>query len=245
MDTIPSNTDPVLTEIVRNALDAIADEIALIVLRTACSGIVRDSMDYSTAVCDAAGATLAQGLTTPLHLGSFQDAMQALIRRFEGDVAEGDVFIFNDPYLASGQHLPDIYIIRPVFVEGTLEGWATTVAHHNDVGGIVPGSNSIGSTDIYQEGLRLPFLKLSAAGVDNTAILDILSANVRVPEKVLGDLNAQIAATAIGVREIQSLFAKYGKARLRATFAEIHDHAERLARSVIAEIPDGTYKFES
>ena len=245
MDTIPNNTDPVLTEIVRNALDAIADEIALIVLRTACSGIVRDSMDYSTAVCDAAGATLAQGLTTPLHLGSFQDAMQALIKHFHGDVAEGDVFIFNDPYLSAGQHLPDIYIIRPVFVDGTLEGWATTVAHHNDVGGIVPGSNSIGSTEIYQEGLRLPFLKLSAGGVENRAIMDILSANVRVPEKVLGDLNAQIAATAIGVREIQSLFAKYGKARLRATFAEIHDHAERLARSVIAEIPDGTYRFES
>ena len=116
-----SNIDPVLTEIVRNALDAVADEIALIVLRTACSGIVRDSMDYSTAVCDAKGGTLAQGLTTQLHLGSFHDAMQALIRRYEGDVAEKDVFIFNDPYLSAGQHLPDIYIIRPVFVEGTLE----------------------------------------------------------------------------------------------------------------------------
>ncbi|MBM3531710.1 MAG: hydantoinase B/oxoprolinase family protein [Alphaproteobacteria bacterium] len=245
MDAAQPNTDPVLTEIVRNALDAIADEIALIVLRTACSGIVRDSMDYSTAVCDAAGGTLAQGLTTPLHLGSFHDAMQALIRRFEGDVAEGDVFFFNDPYLAAGQHLPDLYIVRPVFVGGSLEAWATTVAHHNDVGGIVPGSNSIGSTEIYQEGLRLPFLKLASAGVESKAILDILAANVRVPEKVLGDLNAQIAATAIGVREIQALFAKYGKATLRATFAEIHDHAERLARSVIAEIPDGTYRFES
>ena len=237
--------DPVLTEIVRNALDAIADEIALIVLRTACSGIVRDSMDYSTAVCDAAGGTLAQGLTTPLHLGSFHDAMVALVKRFEGRIAEGDIFFFNDPYLAAGQHLPDLYIVRPVFVDGTVEAWATTVAHHNDVGGMVPGSNSIGSTEIFQEGLRLPFLKLSEAGVDNQAIFDILSANVRVPEKVLGDLNAQIAATAIGVREIQALFAKYGKATLRAVFAEIHDHAERLARSVIAEIPDGSYSYES
>lgn len=237
--------DPVLTEIIRNAMDAIADEIALIVLRTAVSGIVRDSMDYSTAVCDAAGGTLAQGLTTPLHLGSFHDAMRALIARYENDVAEGDVFIFNDPYLASGQHLPDIYIVRPVFVDGVLEAWATTVAHHNDVGGMVPGSNSIGSTEIFQEGLRLPFLKLAVAGVENQAILDIVSANVRVPEKVLGDLNAQIAATAIGVREIQALFAKYGSARLRSVFAEIHDHAERLARSVIGEIPDGKYRFES
>lgn len=236
---------PFLLEIVRNALDTIADELALIVMRTAYSSIVRDAMDYSTAVCDAAGQTLAQGLTTPLHLGSFFDAMSNLIRRMGDDIHPGDVFVFNDPYLADGQHLPDIYIVRPVFIDGTLEAWATTVAHHNDVGGIVPGSNSIGSTEIYQEGLRLPVLKLVDRGRENKAIWDIVAANVRLPDMVIGDLKAQIAACLVGERELDALFRRYGKPTLRAAFAAIHDYAERLARAEFREIPDGTYRFSN
>ena len=146
--------DPVLLEVIKNGFDTIADEIALIIMRTAYSAIVRESMDFSTAICDARGLTLAQGLTTPLHLGSFHDAMQHLIRQYEGRIEPGDVFIGNDPYVASGQHLPDIYIIRPIFIDDRLHGWATTVAHHVDVGGIIAGSNSIGASEIYQEGLR-------------------------------------------------------------------------------------------
>ncbi|MGQ0651543.1 MAG: hydantoinase B/oxoprolinase family protein, partial [Betaproteobacteria bacterium] len=236
-----------LLEIVKNALETIADELALIVMRTAYSSIVRDAMDFSTAVCDREGRTLAQGLTTPLHLGSFFDAMQNLIAVTQraGGVREGDVYVFNDPYLAAGQHLPDIYIVKPIFIAGTLEGWATTVAHHNDVGGIVPGSNSIGSTEIFQEGLRLPVLKLMDAGVENRAIWDIVAANVRVPDKVIGDLRAQIAACHVGEREFAALFARYGAPLLREAFAAIHDYAERLARAEIAEIPDGTYRFEN
>jgi N-methylhydantoinase B len=245
-DTVsPNPVGPYLLEIVRNALDTIADELALIVIRTACSAVVRDAMDYSTAICDAEGRTLAQGLTTPLHLGSFYDAMTNLIAVFAGRIAPGDVFIFNDPYLAAGQHLPDIYIVRPIFIDGVLEGWATTVAHHNDVGGIVPGSNSIGSTEIYQEGLRLPLLKLFDAGRENSAIWDIVAANVRVPDKVIGDLRAQIAACAVGEREFRELFKRYGAPLLRRAFAEIHDYAERLARREFSEIPDGTYRFEN
>jgi N-methylhydantoinase B len=239
--------NPFLLEIVKNALETIADELALIVMRTAYSSIVRDAMDFSTAVCDREGCTLAQGLTTPLHLGSFFDAMQNLIAvtRKAGGVREGDVYVFNDPYLAAGQHLPDIYIVKPIFIGGTLEGWATTVAHHNDVGGIVPGSNSIGSTEIFQEGLRLPVLKLLDAGAENRAIWDIVAANVRVPDKVIGDLRAQIAACHVGEREFAALFARYGSPLLREAFAAIHDYAERLARAEIAEIPDGTYRFEN
>ena len=236
---------PFLVELVRNALDTIADELALIIMRTAYSSIVRDAMDYSTAVCDAAGATLAQGLTTPLHLGSFFDAMKNLIAEYDGRIFEGDVFIFNDPYLAAGQHLPDVYVVRPVFVDGVLEAWSTTVAHQNDIGGMVPGSNSIGSTEIYQEGLRLPVLKLVERGVEQTAIWRIVEANVRVPDKVLGDIRAQVAACFVGERELTALFRKYGAATLRRVFAEIHDYAERLTRAEFAEIPDGSYEFEN
>ena len=238
-------TAPFLLEVVKNALDTIADELAIVVMRTACSSIVRDAIDYSTAICDAEGRTLAQGVTTPLHLGSFFDAMQNLIAKQGSAIYEGDVFIFNDPYLAAGQHLPDIYIVRPIFIHGVLEGWATTVAHHNDVGGIVPGSNSIGSTEIYQEGLRLPLLKLFDAGCEAMMIWDIIAANVRVPDKVIGDLKAQIAACLIGEREFKALFARYGAPVLRQCFADIHDYAERLTRAEFRAIPDGTYRFEN
>lgn len=235
--------DPLLLEVIRNGLDTVADEMALILMRTAYSAIIRDSMDYSTAVCDADGEIVGQGLTTPMHLGSFHDAMHHLVTRFAGNIGEGDVFIANDPYLASGQHLPDIYIIKPFFHAGRLEGWATTIAHHVDVGGLVPGSNSIGATEIYQEGLRLPFLKLREGGADNEAIWSIIAANVRVPHLVLGDLRAQIAAAEAGVRGLDELFTRFGPARTRRALADLHDLAERMARHHIAAIPDGTYRF--
>jgi N-methylhydantoinase B len=236
---------PFQLEVVKNALDTIADELALIVMRTAYSSIVRDAMDYSTAICDAHGNTLAQGVTTPLHLGSFHDAMQNLIRVQAGKMHEGDLFIFNDPYLAAGQHLPDIYIVRPIFIDGAIEAWATTVGHQNDVGGLVPGSNALGSVDIFQEGLRLPLLKLHERGRENGAIWDIIAANVRVPEKVIGDVKAQVAACHVGEREMRALFGRYGRDVLRACFEDIHDYAERLARAEFTDIPDGTYRFSN
>lgn len=232
-----------LLEVVKNALDTIADELALIIMRTAYSSIVRDAMDYSTAICDRNGQTLAQGLTTPLHLGSFFDAMSNLVKNHAPTAESGDVYIFNDPYLAAGQHLPDMYIVRPIFIDGVIEGWATTVAHLNDIGGMVPGSNSIGSTEIFQEGLRLPVLKLYAAGIENRTIWEILSANVRVPDKVLGDVKAQVSACLVGEREFLSLFKRYGRDVLRSTFQAIHDYAEKLARAEFTDIPDGTYHF--
>lgn len=230
-------------EVVKNALDTIADELAIIIMRTAYSSIVRDAMDYSTAICDASGQTLAQGLTTPLHLGSFFDAMRNLVVHHAAAAQPGDVYIFNDPYLAAGQHLPDVYIVRPIFIDGEIEGWATTVAHLNDVGGIVPGSNSIGSTEIYQEGIRLPVLKLFRAGQEDQVIWDIIAANVRVPDKVIGDIKAQVSACLVGEREFRELFKRYGRATLRAAFEDIHDYAEKLARAEFAEIRDGTYRF--
>lgn len=235
--------DPILLEVIKNAFDAIADEMALILMRTAYSPIVRDSMDYSTAICDPGGRNLAQGLTTPMHLGSFYDAMVHLIADYPGQVEPGDVFIGNDPYLASGQHLPDIYVIKPIFVDDRLVGWATTIAHHADVGGLVPGSNSIGATEIYQEGLRLPFLKLFARDRENPDVWTIIAANVRIPEQVLGDLRAQIAACRAGDRGLLALVQRYGVEKVLAYGTELHDYAERLTRAEIGEIPDGTYDF--
>jgi N-methylhydantoinase B len=235
--------DPILLEVLRNAFEAIADQMALILMRTAHSPIVRDAMDFSTALCDASGRNLAQGLTTPMHLGSFYDAMRHLIGQYEGRIAPGDVFIGNDPYLASGQHLPDIYVIRPLFDAGLLCGWAATIAHHVDVGGLVPGSNSLAAVEIHQEGLRLPFLKLLDRGVENATLIDVIAANVRVPEHVLGDIHAQTTACLAGEREFSALLQRYGVDTVVEYGEALQDYSERMARAAIADIPDGTYRF--
>ena len=235
--------DPILLEVLKNAFETIADEMALIVLRTSHSSIVRDSMDFSTAICDAAGRTLAQGLTNPGHLGSFFDAMRHVLRQYEGALHPGDVFIGNDPYAASGMHLPDVFIIRPVFHGDELAAWAMTLAHQVDVGGIVPGSNSLGSTEIFQEGLRLPFVKLFERGVRNQAVWDIIGLNVRLPETLFGDLGAQISACVSGERAMLALIARYGLPTIRRYADELNDYAERLTRAEFRKMPAGTYRF--
>lgn len=238
-----TDPDPILLEVLRNAFESSADQMALILMKTAYSPIVRDAMDFSTAICDAAGQNLAQGLTTPMHLGSFIDAMRHLIKQYRGRIHPGDVFIGNDPYLASGQHLPDIYVIQPVFHGERLCGWAATIAHHVDVGGLVPGSNSLAAVEIHQEGLRLPFLKLAERGVLNAMLLDVIAANVRVPEQVLGDIHAQRSACIAGERELSALLERYGADKVIEYGDALQDYSERLARNAIAQIPDGTYRF--
>ena len=235
--------DPVRLEVMKNGFDTIADEIALILMRTAYSSIVRDSMDYSTAICDARGRTLAQGLTTPMHLGSFYDAMRSLIPRYREAVHPGDIFIGNDPYVAGGQHLPDIYVVKPVFFEERLAAWSLTLAHHVDVGGIVAGSNALGSEEIIQEGIRIPFLKLYDRGERNEMLWELIGLNVRVPDLMLGDLQAQIVASTAGERAMQELIARYGMETMNRYIEGLHDYAERLTRAEISEMPDGVYRF--
>ena len=238
-----SDLDPILLEVLRNSFESSADQMALILMRTAHSPIVRDAMDFSTAICDASGQNLAQGLTTPMHLGSFYDAMRHLIGQYQGRIAPGDVFIGNDPYLASGQHLPDIYVVQPIFQGERLCAWAATIAHHVDVGGLVPGSNSLAATEIHQEGLRLPFLKLVERGVVNQMLLDIIAANVRVPDQVLGDIHAQRASCLAGERELAALLGRYGAEQVMEYADALQDYSEKLARAAIARIPDGVYRF--
>jgi N-methylhydantoinase B len=234
--------DPITFEVVRNGLDLLVDEMALTVMRTAHSGIVKDAMDYSTAFCDRQGRVVAQGLTILMHLGSFPDAVASVLSQYEGRIAPGDIFILNDPYSSGGIHLPDIYVIKPIFVDGDLEGFAGVVAHHTDVGGIVPGSNSTDSTEIYQEGLRIPTLKLYDAGVPNDTLFAIIQKNVRLPRLVMGDLRAQVAAAHTGERQFLALAGKYGAAALRRYMDALLDYTEDLARREIADLPDGTYE---
>ncbi len=239
---LPEDIDPITFEVIRNGLDTLVDEMALTVMRTAHSGVVKDAMDYSTAFCDRNGQVVAQGLTIVCHLGSFPAAVASVIDKYGDTMVEGDVFILNDPYTSGGIHLPDIYVIQPVFVAGEPEGFAGVIAHHTDVGGIVPGSNSTDSTEIYQEGLRIPTLRLYDRGEPVEAVFTILAANVRVPDKVLGDLRAQIAAARTGERGLVRLTDRYGAHAVRRYMDVLIDHSEHLAREEIEALPDGTYR---
>lgn len=244
--TLPSGAgriDPFQLEIIRASFDSIAEDMALTLMRTAHSGIVRDSLDFSTSLCDAHGQPLAQGVCTPMHLGSFYDAMRKLISLYEGRIYEEDFFILNDPYAAAGQHLPDIYIAKPVFHSGRIIAWTVALAHHSDVGGIVAGSNALGAYEIFQEGLRLPVLKFIERGVPNTALWEVIALNVRTPEKVLGDLQAQISSCISGEREFLAMVERYGVDEVLTYADYLQDYTEELTRAELREIPQGTYTF--
>jgi len=234
--------DPITLEVIRNALASTADEMALIVMRSAYSPVVRDIMDYSTALCDAKGRVIAQGLTLPIQLCSFPRIMGFVKERYGDTLKQGDVLIANDPYGSGGQHLPDIYILKPIFVAGRLAGFAATVAHHTDLGGIVPGSVAIYATEIQQEGLRIPLLKLYEAGEPVEAIFRILEANTRSPVEVLGDIRAQIAACNVAEEGLKTLIGRYGAQELDAYIDALHDHAEAMMRDVIRALPNGVYR---
>ncbi|MCL5026935.1 MAG: hydantoinase B/oxoprolinase family protein [Chloroflexi bacterium] len=234
--------DPITLELINHSLACIADEMALTTVRASYSSNLKGSMDLSAALCDRHGELIVQGLTLPMHLGSIPDAIEAIKCKFGGSINPGDMFILNDPF-DGGTHLPDIYLLKPVFVDGGLVAYACSIAHHSDIGGKVAGGNGCDATEIYQEGLRIPPLKLYDGGVPNEAITEILERNVRVPVQVMGDLRAQLAACHVGERSLLGLVSRYGAAGFERYTAELLDYTERLARQAIRALPDGTYSF--
>lgn len=234
--------DPILLELVKNALDAIVDEMAIALMRTAFSTNLKTSMDMSCALCDADGRLIAQGLTLALHLGSIPNSIVHVMAKFEGAIEPGDIFLLNDPF-EGGTHLPDFYVFKPIFTRGQCVGWAVSVGHQMDVGGMTPGGNGCDATEIYQEGLRIPPVKLYERGHPVSAMFDLIGANVRVPRLVIGDVRAQVAACLTGEREYLGLIEKYGLDRFVACGTALLDQAERLSRSAIAAMPDGAYHF--
>ena len=230
-------------ELFKNALFAAADEMAVTVCRTTYSGVLRDNMDFSTSIADPRGDVVAQGLTLPMHLGSVRTALAAVLARYGHDMREGDVYVLNDPF-EGGMHLPDIFMFKPVFVGGEGAGFACCTAHQTDIGGRVPGSNAADSTEIYQEGLRIPPMKLQDAGAPNDTLWRMIERNVRVPVQVFGDLRAQLAACEIAEREIQAQVARFGLEAVRAMMREMLDYTERMTRKALRSLADGEYDFE-
>ncbi|MCH7736520.1 MAG: hydantoinase B/oxoprolinase family protein [Chloroflexi bacterium] len=243
-DEAADRPDPVTLAVVEHRLESIALEMTEVMLRTAMSQILNSSRDFSTAILDADCQLVAQGEGIPVHVSALPVAGAAVRDYFGDTVAEGDLFILNDPYFG-GSHLPDITIIRPVFHQGRMLFYAVNRAHHSDVGGGTHGGYNPRATEIFQEGIRIPPLKLYDKGVPRDDVLQMLAANVRQPENFLGDLNAQIGSVMIAAQRIGELLESYGADRLLAVVKEILAATERQVRQFISEWPDGVYYGES
>jgi N-methylhydantoinase B len=235
-------SDPITEELFRNAISALGDEMVLTIYRTAYSGVLKNIMDFSAAICDAQGRLVAQGLSLPGHLASIPVSLQAVLAEYGDDVSEGDIFINNDPY-SGGMHLPDIFIFKPLFADGRPIAYAATICHHTDVGGRVPGSNASDSTEIYAEGLRIPPLKLYEKGVANRTLFRIIEQNVRLPGRVFGDLRSQLAACEIAARGMTDLVSRYTADGVRESMVAMMDYSERLTRHCLLELADGEATF--
>src|SRR5688572_25061525 len=232
--------DPVQLEIFKSLFHSIAEEMGATLKRTAFSPNIKERRDYSCALFDSAGDMIAQGDHMPVHLGSMPLSVKAAIA--SRDIRPGDMIMLNDPY-AGGTHLPDITLVSGVFHEGTLRFYVASRAHHSDVGGMSPGSMPI-AEEIYQEGLRIPPVKLVSAGVINRDVWDLILYNVRTPLEREGDLAAMFASNRTGERRLLEVVEKYGWTTVRKCVSEILNYSERMTRLAIRAIPDGVYKAE-
>jgi N-methylhydantoinase B len=237
--------DPITVEVVSRHVLAAAEEMGVVLMRTAFSPNIKERHDCSTAVFDAAGEVVAQAQHVPIHLGSMIGAIRSIRARFdEADMHPGDMFVANDPYNGGGSHLPDLNVVAPVFHDGRIAAFVANIAHHADVGGMVPGSEAAVCESIFQEGLRLPPVRLVREGVLNRDICDIIFLNSRTPEERKGDLNAQVAANRVGQRAIARLIERYGLAKYTAALDAYLDYSERRLRVAIDRLEPGTYRAE-
>lgn len=236
------NIDPIKRELIKNALISVADNMMLAVVRTARSTVVKNNMDFSASICDAAGQMVAQGLAVPVHLGATMPALKGCLDYFGDAIFEGDILASNDPY-AGGSHLNDIFMFKPVFVKGRRVAFIGLILHHTDMGGRVPGGNAADSNEIFQEGLRIPPTKIIEQGELNTVLWRIIEHNVRVPERNFGDLKAQIAAVNLGEKELLRLLVDHNLEEFNLYMQELVDYTERLTRDGISKLPSGEYEF--
>lgn len=235
--------DPIAFELVQNALAAVAEQMAVTVVRTARSSVSKEVMDFSTAICNERGELVAQGHCLPIMLGSIPAAMHAMLAKYGNDLAPGDVLVMNDPY-EGGSHLPDVFMFKPIFVHETLIGFSCVVTHHADIGGIAPGGISSQATEIHQEGLRIPLFKLFDRGRPNETIFSFIARNVRVPDKVIGDLQSQISACAFGEEGLIKITKEFGLAATRRHLDDLLAYSEARTREALQRLPDGNFVFE-
>ncbi len=239
-----NTVDPITVSVIQHRLTAIVAEMGEAMLRTSYSQILNSSRDFSTAICDARSRLVAQAEHIPIHVGALAYAAEAVNAYFEDTVKPGDVYLLNDPYFG-GSHLPDVTAFVPVFAAGKLAFWTINRAHHSDIGGATYGAYNPTATSIFQEGLRIPPLKLYDEGVVRRDLLDMIATNTRHPRDFKGDLAAQIGSVHGGERRILALMDEFGAETVLAAVEMTLDAAEQQARKVIATWPDGVYRGEA
>lgn len=237
--------DGILLEVIGNTFMSIAEEMGAVLVKSAYSTNIKERKDCSCALFDAAGNTIAQAEHIPMHLGSMLGLIGEIKRHFKlEEIKPGDMFIANDPYNGGGTHLPDIAVASPVFYDGEIVAFVANIAHHNDVGGRVPGSNAADSDSIYAEGIRIPTVKIFREGELDKDILNLILLNCRVRHIRLGDLNAQFACNKKGVQRMEDVCTKYGKETVALCMEELLDYSERKIRMALSAIPNGSHEFE-
>lgn len=235
--------DPITLEVVRNKLDGIANEMEMTLVRSAFSTIVKEALDASASIFTADGEPLAQSLAIPAHLTMLVPMVRTILKTFPvNTMRDGDLYILNDPY-DGASHLPDISVVMPIFHGGRVIAFTAALTHHQDLGGMTPASVPTNATEIFQEGFRIPPLRLRRDGKYDETLLALLRQNVRLPAVFTGDLNAQIACCTIGGRRLADLAAQYGGNHLAALFDELLDRSERMVREALRKLPEGTYRY--
>jgi N-methylhydantoinase B len=235
--------DPITLEIIQNSLQAISDEMFAAFRRTAMSAIIYEVLDMGTGITDAGGNLASSGAGIPAFVGVLDKAVKRIIELHDGpdEIRAGDIFATNDPFYGGVTHLNDVVLAMPVFAEGELVAWTANIAHWNDVGGMVPGSISNEAREIFQEGLRLPAVKLVAEGQPIKAVLEIIKCNSRLPDYLQGDMWAGIAAARVGERRILELVEKYGRKTFTDALDLFMEHGEEVARRGLQALPKGVF----
>ena len=236
--------DPITFEVIRSALYAIADEMKVILMRSARSPLLQEAGDLSCALTDAEGRLIAQGDDMPIHLGVMAFTVKEFLRRVDRSAMRPSDFYLTNALAVGGNHLPDMKGIAPIFVDGHLTAVAETLAHWADVGGMIPGSYSARATEIYQEGIQIPPVKVIEGGKVRAEVVDLILSNVRGREQRFGDLMAQYAATQYADRRVRALVEAYGRDTLLGAMQTSFEYSERRMRHAIGTIPDGVYRAE-
>jgi N-methylhydantoinase B len=239
-----TTVDPFTIEIIKNSLVAIGDEMFYALQRTSKSTIIYETLDYGVAITDEEGRLVAQGNGVPLFIGTLDAAINAVREKFGGggDLGPGDIVITNDPYGGGGTHLSDVSLIMPIYHEDRLVAFVGNKAHWTEVGGKDPGSWTTDATEVYQEGLQFPNVKLFNRGLPDQALLDLIAANVRLPDMTLGDLWAGVAALRVGERRFLDLNDKYGQETVRIAIENLLEYGETMARQELTNLPKGTFE---
>lgn len=237
--------DPITTEIIQSSLQAAADEMFAAMRRTAMSAIIYEVLDMGTAICDKNGELASSGAGIPAFIGMLDKSVRKIIEKFDkpGEIEPGDIFVTNDPFNGGVTHLNDVVVLMPVFYQDEIVAWTANMAHWNDIGGMVPGSMSTEATEIYQEGVQLPAIKLFSRGKPIRPIFEILEANSRMPDFMKGDLWAGVASIRVGERRVLELVEKYGRDAFLYSIDKYMDYGEQVTLVALKNLPHRTFEL--